>query len=139
MVRGGSLQEQKRLPVGVYGKRQPDMLGTPLADALIAEAHTFEEKGSDVNLGAHLINDAWRDAFDSAVVITNDTDLATPIRMVSAERRKPVYVVCPGKWVMSTHLERVATYKRHIRRAMLTAAQFPDPIPGTTIRKPANW
>ena len=72
-------------------------------------------------------------------VVSNDTDLVTPIQMVSVERGKPVFVVCPGRWQMAPDLEKVASFKRHIRRPMLVAAQFPDAIPGTTIRKPSNW
>ena len=61
----------------------------------------MEEKGSDVNLAVHLVNDAWKKSFDAAVVISNDTDLVTPIRMVSAEQGKPVFVVCPvaSEWL----------------------------------------
>ena len=55
----------------------------PLPNAVIAEFHTMEEKGSDVNMAAHLLNDAWQDLFESAVVISNDTDLVVPIRMVT--------------------------------------------------------
>lgn len=99
----------------------------------------MEEKGSDVNLAAYLLNDAWKDIFDAAVVISNDTDLVTPVRMVAVERRKQVFVVCPGRWQMASQLQRVATYQRHIRMPMLVRAQFPDPIPGTTIRKPPTW
>ena len=32
-----------------------------------------EEKGSDVNLAVHLLNDAWLDRYDCAVVISNDS------------------------------------------------------------------
>lgn len=48
----------------------------------------MEEKGSDVNLAVHLLNDAWKDLFDVGVVVSNDTDLVTPIRMVTVERKK---------------------------------------------------
>ena len=33
----------------------------------------MEEKGSDVNLAAHLLNGAWKGMFDAAAVISNDT------------------------------------------------------------------
>ena len=33
-----------------------------------------EEKGSDVNMGSRLPNDAWSDAFDVAAVLTNDSE-----------------------------------------------------------------
>lgn len=142
MVTGGSLRNKAQLPVGSYPRRGATRLEKTrkiIADALITEVHTMEEKGSDVNLAAHLLNDAWKGVFESAVVISNDTDLITPIQMVSVERGKPVFVVCPGRWQMAPGLEKVATHKRHIRSSMLKEAQFPDSIAGTTIRKPSQW
>jgi hypothetical protein len=141
-VTGGSLSAAAAIPVNVYppkGVKRAKKTPRPLPDALIAEVHTMEEKGSDVNLAAHLLNDAWKGAFQAAMVISNDTDLVTPIQMVSVERGKPVFVVCPGRWQMAPALERVASHKRHIHRSMLQASQFPDPIPGTTISKPTSW
>ena len=41
-----------------------------------------EEKGSDVNLALHLLNDAWLNAFDCAVIVSNDSDLAPALKMV---------------------------------------------------------
>ena len=99
----------------------------------------MEEKGTDVNLAVHLLNDAWRNVFDVAVVMSNDTDLVMPIRMVTVDQGKTVYIACPGRWQAAPKLVSVATHVRHIHRAMLRAAQFPDPIPGTTIRKPPSW
>lgn len=111
----------------------------PLSDAVVAESFVLEEKGSDVNLAAHLLNDAWQDRFDAAAVISNDTDLVTPIRMVVSERGKPVFVVCPSRRHVAPKLEEAASYVRHISRAQLRAAQFPDPLPGTQISKPPTW
>lgn len=141
-VDGGSLHTPANLVVAVYpskGASLPKKKVHPIKGALVTEVHVMEEKGSDVNLAAHLLNDAWKGSFDAAAVISNDTDLVTPIQMVSVERGKPVYVVCPGRWEMAPDLARVATYQRHIRRPMLAASQFPNRIPGTTITKPATW
>lgn len=38
-----------------------------------------EEKGSDVNLASHLLCDAYEDEFDVGVLVTNDSDLLTPV------------------------------------------------------------
>lgn len=141
-VDGGSLSTPGTLVVGTYPQRntrRATAATQPLADALIAEVHAMEEKGSDVNLAAHLLNDAWKNSFEAAAVFSNDTDLVEPIRMVAVERAKPVFVICPGRWAMAQGLQRVATHQRYIHRAMLVASQFPDPIPGTTIRKPVGW
>lgn len=136
--------DPQMLPVGHYptrnlgkaGKRENTKLSP---NAVIAQVHMKEEKGTDVNLSVHLLNDAWKELFDVAVVITNDTDLVTPIRMVAMERNKPVFVVCPGRRKIAPQLDRVASRVWHTRPAMLKAAQFPDRIPGTTISKPIGW
>lgn len=143
-VDGGSLNAPAQLDVGRYLSKAAKTTTKgktprPLPGAIVVHVHTMEEKGSDVNLAAHLLNDDWKGLFDAAVVISNDTDLVTPISMVSVEQKKPVTVACPSRWGMAKGLSRVASFQRHIRPAMLAAAQFPDPIPGTTFRKPASW
>jgi uncharacterized LabA/DUF88 family protein len=40
-----------------------------------------EEKGSDVNLAAHLLRDVFTKRFAVAVLVTNDSDLAEPVRI----------------------------------------------------------
>ena len=97
-----------------------------------------EEKGSDVNLAAHLLNDAFNDRFDVAVVLSNDTDLVEPLRMVRDEIRKPVGLICPSPKPAES-LRRVASFIRHITSSRLAGAQLPNPIPGTTIHKPETW
>jgi uncharacterized LabA/DUF88 family protein len=97
-----------------------------------------EEKGSDVNLASHLLNDAFNDRFDVGVVLSNDTDLVEPIRMVKEELSKPVGVICPSSNAARS-LRNVASFVRHVSRSRLAASQFADPIPGTTIRKPPSW
>jgi len=138
-VSGGSLRGTNALAVDMYPPPgAPRAVTNPLPDALVAQVHTMEEKGSDVNLAVHLLNDAWSNRFDAAGVISNDTDLVTPIQMVVAQG-KPVFVICPGRRQMARQLAAVASYKRHIRQAMLAAAQLPNPIPGTGIQKPTGW
>ena len=129
----------KSYPPASTGRKRRRRMTPPLHDAVIAEVHSMEEKGSDVNLAVHLLNDAWKGLFDYAVVMSNDTDLVEPIRMVTLERGKPVMVVCPGRWGMAPKLKNVASHVRHIRATLLKAAQFPPLIPGTTISKPQGW
>jgi uncharacterized LabA/DUF88 family protein len=118
---------------------------TPLPDLVLIQK--AEEKGSDVNLGSHLVRDAFTDAFDVAVVITNDTDLVEPMRIARREAGKTIGLLSPviqhnqkGKWTAaSPSLKAVADFTLYIHNAHLAASQFPDSIPGTTIRKPAAW
>ena len=99
----------------------------------------MEEKDSDVNIAAYVLNDTWMNLLEAAVVVSNDTDLVVPIRMVTEERQRPVFFVCPGRWQIAPQLQQVASHVRHVRPAMLRAAQLPDPIPGTDIRNPEHW
>jgi uncharacterized LabA/DUF88 family protein len=100
-----------------------------------------EEKGSDVNLALHVLNDAWQDAYDCAVIVSNDSDLAESLRLVKAQHRKLVGLVTPGAPTRKTsrQLRQYADFVKPIRAWMLKSSLLPNPIPGTTIHKPANW
>ena len=100
-----------------------------------------EEKGSDVNLALHVLNDAWRNTYDCAVIVSNDSDLAESLRLVKAQNHKIIGLVTPGapRRKTSAQLRRHADFVRPIRTWMLESSQLPNPIPGTTIHKPARW
>ena len=100
-----------------------------------------EEKGSDVNLASHVIRDAFQKVFDVAVVVSNDTDLVEPIRIVTQELGVPVGIICPKRdgSPPSQPLAQVASFIRHLRVKHLRSSQFPLRIPGTNIQKPPSW
>ena len=133
----------ERLPVGSYGNGLVGGKPSAFPDAVKAQVFTMEEKGSDVNLAVHLVNDAWAGRFDAAVVVSNDTDLVEPIRIVAQELGKPVFLLTPpGKFGAAKPLVQVATHQRHIRQSHLQAAVFSDPVmgpDGKPISKPATW
>ncbi|MCP5426743.1 MAG: NYN domain-containing protein [Chromatiaceae bacterium] len=100
-----------------------------------------EEKGSDVNLALHILNDAWLDAYDCAVIVSNDSDLAESLRLVKFQHKKLIGLITPGSPTRKTskQLKRYADFMRTIRGSALQKSQLPDPIPGTTIKKPPAW
>lgn len=98
-----------------------------------------EEKGSDVNLAVHLLNDAWLDRYECAVVVSNDSDLAEAMRLVKEHTGKAIGLITPGSSNASRQLLKHADFTRRIRLSALRMSQLPDPIPGTTIRKPNRW
>ena len=99
-----------------------------------------EEKGSDVNLAVHLLNDAWRDRYDCAIVISNDSDLAEPLRLIRKQNNKMIGLISPLlRGHPSRELQKHAHFVKRIREGVLKISQLPSPIPGTTIRKPASW
>lgn len=99
-----------------------------------------EEKGSDVNLASHLIRDACKQAFQTAVLITNDSDLAEPVRIVRDELNLPVGILNPHPQ-HSTELKRVATFLKRVRQSHLITSQFPEVLSDSKgmIRKPSSW
>jgi uncharacterized LabA/DUF88 family protein len=115
-------------------------LAAPGESRRFVEVLKTEEKGSDVNLAVHLINDAWLDRYDCAVIVSNDSDLAEAMRLVKLHHpRKRLGLVTPGKSHPSRELLNHVDFSRHIRSRALGQSQLPDPIPGTNIRKPKVW
>lgn len=112
------------------------------------EVYKNEEKGSDVNLGSHLLMDAFRNKFQEAVVISGDSDLVTPIRMVHQELNLPVIVINPqyktSKMRKSFALRNnsdVARYKSYINPRSLGTSQLPNPVQNGAhiVHKPVSW
>jgi hypothetical protein len=100
-----------------------------------------EEIGSDVNLASHLLLDAFQNNFDVAAVLSNDSDLVEPVRIVTQILRKPVGILSPVSNPTS-ELRRVASFIRRISLSDLITAQFPDPVvrsDGSGVAKPQTW
>jgi NYN domain len=99
-----------------------------------------EEKGSDVALGALLVAHGYQGRYEAAIVISNDSDLTLPIRIVRDELQLPVGIYNPHPR-FSVELVKVATFRKQVREGVLRAAQFPDTLEDEhgTITKPADW
>jgi len=68
----------------------------PLTGTRFVRVHDTEEKGPDVNLALHLRWDGWRQLYDVAVVLTKDTDLVEPIRILVHELGRPEAYCAPA-------------------------------------------
>lgn len=99
-----------------------------------------EEKGSDVNLAVHLLHDGYNKDYEMAVMVTNDSDLLEPMRIVQQELRMPVGVVNPQPHP-SFHLKQQATFMKTLRKGVLGASQFPGVLTDAngTFHKPPTW
>jgi uncharacterized LabA/DUF88 family protein len=116
------------------------LVNPPLIGSKYALVHDRTEKGSDVNLAVHLVNDAWLNKYDCAVVVSGDSDLAESIRLVRTQHKKKVVgVISPRKGSMSKELLYASSFVRAISTTVLAGSQFPTHIPGTTIFKPPDW
>lgn len=104
------------------------------------EIEKYEEKGSDVNLAVQMLNDAWSDKFDVAALISNDSDLEEPLKLIKAQfPSKKIYLLSPDGAQISYSLKQHADKIWKIRKGLLKISQMPDSIPGTNITKPPTW
>ena len=75
-----------------------------------AQVIKTEEKGSDVNLAVHLLNDSWLDVYDCAVVVSNDSDIAEAMRLARHHHGKLIGLITPlfgTKWGFPSGRETV--------------------------------
>ena len=99
-----------------------------------------EEKGSDVNLATHLLRDGFQGAFDTAVIISNDSDLTEPVKVIRQDLNLSVGILNPHERHSKT-LQRHATFVKRIRQSHLVDSQFPNPLTDSkgTFHKPGGW
>lgn len=103
-----------------------------------------EEKGSDVNLATQLLVDAFQQDADAFVVISNDSDLTEPTRVVRHDLGFVVGIVNPHEpKKRSRALNSCApTFFKQIRPNVLKACQLPETLrdaSGRIIHKPGDW
>lgn len=100
-----------------------------------------EEKGSDVNVAAHLLIDILEQRIDAAIVISNDSDLGFPV--TQARQRVPVGMVNPTKNQTAGKLRGLPSdgvgnhWWHQLSPADFQACQLPDPAGG--VPKPTPW
>ncbi len=116
------------------------LVSPPSGGPRLVKVHKREEKGSDVNLATHLLLDAFRQHFDIAVIVSNDTDLALPIQVVRNDFRLDVGVLNPQSKT-SNYLQKVASFYRELRLGPIKSSQFPTSLSDQNglIVKPARW
>ena len=127
----------------VWRPKYPLVYLNPKCPPQMVKVQTIEEKRTDVDLAAYLLVDCFFNDFDEAAVISNDSDLTLPIKIVRRVGKR-IGVINPHRpRKMSGELEQVASYRlRTINKAVLRNCQFPPTLidaEGNTITKPVSW
>ncbi|MFV2045517.1 MAG: NYN domain-containing protein [Anaerolineales bacterium] len=129
----------------IYGsfltfERSMPLAGQPASKQKFVRVVRTEEKGSDVNLATHLLSDGFNGRYETAVLITNDSDLVEPIRIVRNELGLPVGLLNPQKHPSRVLLKHVSFIKQ-IRKGVLRASQFTEELHDNhgKFRKPSAW
>jgi uncharacterized LabA/DUF88 family protein len=102
----------------------------------------FEEKETDVSIATALIEDAVLDRYDTALLISADSDLCPAV--AAAKRLCPdkriVGVFPPGRH--STVLQRTVDGCSYVAVNKIRQSQLPDSIDagaGVVLRRPREW
>jgi hypothetical protein len=114
----------------------------PTTGSRTVEVIKTEEKGSDVILATYLLVDAFRDDAEAFAVVSNDSDLTEPIRIVRHELGKVVGLLNPQPVPSQRLLRCRPTFAKQIRPGVLAASQFPARIKdstGSVIHRPQDW
>lgn len=140
-----ALRTLPRLTI-VYGSFLSHDVTLPLAEPTpeglrFARVIKTEEKGSDVNIAAHLVHDAHQRLFDVAILVTNDSDLTEPIKIVRRDLGLEVGILNPHEQTPSRMLLKHASFVKQIRRGALAASQFPTVLKDSqgSFHKPRAW
>lgn len=115
--------------------------GCSAPDLPKAQVFDMEEKGSDVNLASYLLRDVLSLNLQAALIITGDSDLATPIRFAT-EAGCATTVLVPGSAQSVGELTTVSTRLLRIHASWLTDAQLPKTFKtaqGRHIERPKSW
>ena len=119
-----------------------DASDSAVPDARFMVSYAYrEEKGSDVNVAAHLLLDILNGSIDAAIVISNDSDLRFPIQ--EARARVPVGTVNPSRYQLAGALRGQPTdgvgghWWRKLKAGDYKACQLPDPA--GAYARPAGW
>lgn len=129
----------------VYGqflqsKVRMRLANPPASGAKTVEVIKTEEKGSDVNIATHMVHDGHLGRYDMAVIVSNDSDLLEPVKIVRYELNKGVGMLNPQKRP-SQVLKKHVHFLKPIRQGVIASSQFPVTLKDTQgkFHKPKKW
>ena len=110
----------------------------------MVQVYDFNEKKTDVNLASDLLAGAWTNAYEQAVICSNDSDLEGALATVKKHHpHLRIGLVAPiagdDRRHISKDLSQHADWTKVLSPVHLAAAQLPDRIPHSAITKPDTW
>jgi uncharacterized LabA/DUF88 family protein len=102
----------------------------------------YEEKMTDVNIAVQLLSDAFDDRFDTALLISGDSDLTTPVNKLRTQFPAKRLIVAFPPDRQSFELKKAANATFTIGEANLRQSQLPAQVQradGFILQRPAHW
>ena len=125
---------------GSTRSKLPDGTDFTIPRGVRVRGETWEEKGSDVNIGVDLSWDAAMRNMDAALVMSNDSDLQRAIDR-ALEAGIEVIVINPHQRTTRAPSLR-GSDTRKLKRSDLRRAQMPDVVEladGGSVKRPETW
>ncbi len=100
------------------------------------------EKMTDVNIAVEMLTDAYQDMFDTALLMSADSDLSAPILAIKALFPEKRVIVAFPPQRHSAQLQRLAHGYLQIGRGSLAKSLFPTRVVlagGFLLEKPVEW
>ncbi|MBF0178302.1 MAG: NYN domain-containing protein [Magnetococcales bacterium] len=102
----------------------------------------YEEKMTDVNIATQILTDAFDDRFDTALLLSADSDLTTPVQKIRHRfpQKRVIVVQPPGR--ISVKLCKAATAAFTVGEAKLRQNQLPPTVimpNGHVLQCPDCW
>jgi uncharacterized LabA/DUF88 family protein len=122
-----------------YGKFQKEQANCNICGS---EFLVEREKMTDVNIATQMTIDFYENVFDLAILISGDTDLLPPIRLINdSNTKKRVFVAFPPNRI-NEEVRKFSKGDWTIGRKNLADSQFPDTVTsldGERFQKPVTW
>jgi hypothetical protein len=102
----------------------------------------YEEKMTDVNIAVQLLADAFDNHFDTALIISADSDLTTPVQFVRKRFPQKRIIVAQPPGRNSVQLAKAATAAFTLSQTKVRQSQLPDRVTtqaGIALQRPATW
>ena len=122
-----------------YGKYQPN---PRRCNKCGFKDYVPNEKMTDVNIAVEMMTDAFQDTFDSALLMSADSDLTAPVRSIRRlfPEKRIVLAFPPQRF--SAELAKQGNAHFNIGRANVAKSLFPNEVQksdGFVLRKPDKW
>lgn len=105
-----------------------------------------EEKETDVNIAIHMLDEAYLDTFDHALLFSADSDLSPVVRILKTRfPKKQIFIITPPRYEHSKELIKASggyNFSRKIKVSHLENCLLPATLSGkdgTLIQRPPEY
>lgn len=101
---------------------------------------TYHEKMTDVNIAVEMLTDAMKNKYDTAILVSGDSDLVNVVHRVKEFKKKVIILFPPKRKPRS--LRESANVVMDIDAQLLSKSLFPDEVKKQTsyiLKRPDEW